>query len=63
MSEAAVTPQAFVQQSRAVLSSYAVQVTPRVNRPSTVTITPEQPSPGVPQSFGPAKPDDEGELV
>ena len=59
MSEAAVTPQAFVQQSRMVMSSFASPVTPRVDRPSTVTITPEEATPGVPQSFGPAAEDSE----
>ena len=54
LADAAVTPQFFVEQTRAVMSALPSQSAPRVQRPSTVTITPATAEPGVPTSFGPA---------
>ena len=51
IADAAVTPQAFVQQARSIMRSYVS--TPRVDRPSSVRITPEDAQPGVPTSFQP----------
>ena len=54
LADAAVTPQFFVEQARAVMSALPSQGAPRVQRPSTVTITPANAEPGAPTSFGPA---------
>lgn len=56
LADAAVTPQAFVQQSRRIMSSYAPA---RLDRPSSVVITPEDAQPAVPASFGPSLPSQE----
>ena len=52
LADAAVAPQAFVQQARQVMGSFAASAQ-RVDRPSSVVITPEDAVPGVPTSFGP----------
>ncbi|CAK9059925.1 unnamed protein product [Durusdinium trenchii] len=46
LADAAVTPQFFVEQTRAVMSALPSQSAPRVQRPSTMTITPATAEPG-----------------
>ena len=52
LADAAVTPQAFVQRARHVMDTFAAGPQ-RVDRPSSVVITPEDAVPGLPTSFGP----------
>ena len=56
IADAAVTPQAFVHQARSIMKTYAQ--TARVDRPSSVRITPQDAEPGVPTTFQPPGGDD-----